>query len=54
MSVPVIYSPQYHLYNFGPQHPFSPLRLEMLLDLLEHLGHPLQFVEPAQATREEV
>lgn len=54
MSVPVVYSPQYHLYNFGPQHPFSPLRLEMLLDLLEHLGHPLQFVEPAQATREEV
>ncbi len=54
MSVPVIYSPQYQLYNFGPQHPFSPVRLEMLLDLLEHLGHPLHFVEPTPATREEV
>ncbi len=54
MSVPVIYSPQYRLYNFGPQHPFSPVRLEMLLNLLEHLGHPLPFVEPHPATREEV
>ncbi len=54
MSVPVIYSPHYQLYNFGPRHPFSPVRLEMLLDLLEHLGHPAQFVEPSQATREEV
>jgi acetoin utilization protein AcuC len=26
----------------------------MLLDLLEHLGHPPQLVEPSQATREEV
>ncbi|WP_027883405.1 acetoin utilization protein AcuC [Meiothermus rufus] len=54
MSVPVIYSPQYKRYNFGPQHPFSPVRLEMLLDLLEHLGYPLPFVEPHPATREEV
>jgi acetoin utilization protein AcuC len=54
MSALVVYSPQYQLYNFGPRHPFSPVRLEMLVDLLQHLGHPLHFVEPTQATREEV
>ncbi|RIH89937.1 Acetoin utilization protein AcuC [Meiothermus luteus] len=54
MSVPVVYSPHYLDYNFGPQHPFSPLRLVMLLELLEHLGHPPRFTEPAPATREEV
>jgi acetoin utilization protein AcuC len=31
----VIYRDEYRLYNFGPAHPFSPLRLEMLTSLLE-------------------
>ncbi len=39
--VPVVYHPGYLKYSFGPQHPFSPLRLEMLLDLLKSLGHPI-------------
>jgi acetoin utilization protein AcuC len=54
MSVPVLYSPHYLEYNFGPQHPFSPLRLEMLLELLGALGQALPALEPPQATREEV
>lgn len=54
MAVPVLYSPHYLRYNFGPQHPFSPVRLEMLLDLLSALGHPLELIEPPQATREDV
>ncbi|MER3482125.1 MAG: acetoin utilization protein AcuC, partial [Meiothermus sp.] len=54
MSVPVLYSPHYLEYNFGPQHPFSPQRLEMLLDLLGSLGQAPLYLEPPQATREEV
>ncbi|GEM86206.1 acetoin utilization protein AcuC [Meiothermus granaticius] len=54
MSVPVFYSPHYLEYNFGPQHPFNPMRLEMLLDLLGTLGQAPLSVEPPQATREEV
>jgi acetoin utilization protein AcuC len=51
---PVVYHPAYLKYSFGPQHPFSPLRLEMLLDLLKSLGHPPAFRAPPQASREEV
>lgn len=54
MNVPVFYSPHYLRYTFGPQHPFSPLRLEMLLDLLQALGQAPLYLEPPQATREEV
>ncbi|AEB11230.1 acetoin utilization protein AcuC [Marinithermus hydrothermalis] len=52
--VPVIYHPAYLSYNFGPQHPFSPVRLEMLLDLLHALGYPPPLHTPPQATRAEV
>ncbi|RDI95997.1 acetoin utilization protein AcuC [Meiothermus sp. QL-1] len=52
--IPVVYSPHYLEYDFGPQHPFSPLRLEMLLDLLVQLGPPPSLYTPQQATREEV
>lgn len=34
----VIYREEYRLYNFGPDHPFSPVRLEMLTSLLQALG----------------
>ena len=54
MTPPVVFSPNYQRYNFGPQHPFSPVRLEMLLDLLGALGHPVEFREPPIATREDV
>lgn len=50
----VLYSPHYLSYNFGPQHPFSPLRLEMLLDLLSELGHSPEWTEPSQASREDI
>lgn len=53
--VPVVYRAAYQDYNFGPEHPFSPLRQQMLTDLLVRLGHDASaFVEPPPATREEV
>ncbi len=51
---PVIYHPGYRLYAFGNDHPFSPLRVDMLLDLLKTLGHDVQLIEPEPASREEI
>ncbi len=34
----VIHHPEYGRYDLGPEHPFSPVRGRMLLDLLEALG----------------
>ncbi|MER3425819.1 MAG: acetoin utilization protein AcuC [Thermus sp.] len=50
----VIYRPEYQLYHFGPRHPFSPVRLEMLVSLLEALGVWPTPLFPPEATREEV
>jgi acetoin utilization protein AcuC len=50
----VVYHPAYREYAFGEDHPFSPVRVEMLLELLSALGHPVQPVEPVPATREEI
>ena len=50
----VIYHPAYRTYSFGNDHPFSPLRVDMMLDLLETLGHRVETVEPEQASREEI
>ncbi|MGH9441410.1 MAG: acetoin utilization protein AcuC [Thermoanaerobaculia bacterium] len=50
----VIYRPEYREYAFGETHPFRPRRVDMTLDLLESLGHPLRFVEAPAATREEI
>lgn len=47
--VQLIYRPEYQLYHFGPQHPFSPVRQQAFLSLLETLGYspnPIQ-AEPA-------
>ena len=52
--IPVVYHPQYQAYDFGEGHPFSPLRLQMLLELLEALGRPSQMIEPEAATRADV
>ncbi|MDQ7040140.1 MAG: acetoin utilization protein AcuC [Rhodothermus sp.] len=50
----VVYHPDYLKYCFGPEHPFSPLRLEMLWTLLEALdGRPMP-ITPAEATRDEI
>jgi acetoin utilization protein AcuC len=50
----VLYHPAYRDYSFGDDHPFSPLRLDMTLDLCEALGHPLETVAPEPASREEL
>jgi len=52
--VPVVYSPRYLTYDFGPDHPFTPRRLEMLTSLLEALGERPLWIEPEPASREEV
>lgn len=33
-----VYDDAYRAYDFGPDHPFTPLRQAMLVDLLAHLG----------------
>ena len=38
MAHAIVYHPNYQTYNFGPAHPFSPVRLVMLVELLEALG----------------
>ncbi|MFI5175578.1 MAG: acetoin utilization protein AcuC [Terriglobia bacterium] len=50
----VIYHPAYQTYAFGAEHPFSPVRIEMLLELLSALGHPVQTIAPEPATREDI
>ncbi|WP_114312753.1 acetoin utilization protein AcuC [Thermus caldifontis] len=50
----VIYRDEYRLYDFGPSHPFSPVRLEMLTSLLGALGVWRQPLEPPEASWEEV
>jgi acetoin utilization protein AcuC len=52
--VPVIYRPEYQSYDFGPQHPFSPLRLEMLVELLRELDPSWHPEPPPQASRDDV
>jgi len=49
-----VYNPAYLAYDFGPGHPFSPIRLEMLLDLLDALGHPFHPMSPQPASREDL
>jgi acetoin utilization protein AcuC len=50
----VIYHPAYRRYSFGDEHPLSPRRVDMTLELLEALGHPPRTVAPRPATREDV
>ena len=50
----VIYAPAYRKYSFGDEHPFSPVRTDMMLDLLGALGHRVETVEPEPATREDL
>ncbi len=50
----VIFSPAYRTYTFGDDHPFSPVRIDMLLDLLRALGHPAETVAPPAASRTEI
>jgi len=50
----VIFAPAYRTYSFGDEHPFSPVRVDMTLDLLSMLGHRVEPVEPEPSTREEI
>jgi acetoin utilization protein AcuC len=52
--VAVVYHPDYRKYAFDEDHPFSPVRVDMTLDLLRSLGHPVDYLEPVPATRDEV
>jgi len=52
--VSVVYHPDYLTYCFGPEHPFSPVRLEMLWTLLEALGCAPTPIRPPEATRDEL
>jgi len=44
----LIFHPAYSRYDLGPQHPFSPVRVEMVLDLLAALGVEPGLVTPPQ------
>ncbi|MFP4228338.1 MAG: acetoin utilization protein AcuC [Salinivenus sp.] len=50
----LLYHDRYLDYDFGPEHPFSPVRQKMVLSLLEALEAPLDVVEPPVASREQV
>jgi acetoin utilization protein AcuC len=50
----VIYRPEYQQYSFGDEHPFSPLRVEMMLGLLRELGHEVRTIAPEPARREDI
>ncbi|MBP1610243.1 MAG: Histone deacetylase [Acidobacteria bacterium] len=50
----VIYHPAYRNYNFGEDHPFSPVRVDMMLDLLHALGYTVSALEPEPATRDDI
>ncbi len=45
----VIYHPAYRSYSFGDRHPFSPVRVDMMLDLIASLGHTVLPEEPEPA-----
>ena len=50
----LLFHDRYSDYNFGPEHPFSPVRQEMTMDLLDALGVPLTPEAPPVATRNDV
>lgn len=50
----VIYHPAYRNYSFGESHSFSPVRVEMMLDLLQSLGHSVETVEPELAAKKDI
>lgn len=42
----VIYHPEYMRYNLGAEHPFSPVRVQMVLELLSAYGIDPEFCQP--------
>ncbi len=43
----IIYHPDYSKYDLGPDHPFDPRRVEMLLDLLNQFGFLKDYIQPS-------
>ena len=54
MSATLLFHDRYLDYDFGPEHPFSPVRQEMVVSLLDALGHPIDAAAPPVAPREDV
>lgn len=50
----IIYRPEYQLYNFGPRHPFSPVRLEAAISLVEALDGSIETLSPEPASRNDI
>lgn len=50
----LVYGTECRAYNFGPEHPFTPIRGTMLIDLLEHLGADEYIIESERASRSEI
>jgi len=42
----IIYHPGYNKYNLGPDHPFNPKRVEMMLSLLQEYGCLKEPIQP--------
>ena len=47
----LLFHDRYLEYDFGPEHPFSPVRQRMVVSLLDALGHPLDAEAPPVASR---
>jgi len=50
----ILFHDRYLDYDFGPEHPFSPVRQQMVVSLLDALGHPIDAVAPPVAARSDV
>jgi acetoin utilization protein AcuC len=48
----IIYNPKYNLYDLGGSHPFNPVRVEMVLDLLNELNYSVELETPDPVTPE--
>ena len=57
-EVSLVFTEEYHKYNFGKSHPLRPLRLELTYSLMEKLNllehERLTVMEPRLATQEEL
>jgi len=50
----VIYHPKYLSYNLGSEHPFSPVRVQMVLELLSAYGIQPDFLQPESLSVEQL
>lgn len=50
----IIYHPDYKNYNLGQEHPFSPVRTEIMIDLLREAGKLNEFIKPVPVTPEQL